>query len=211
MPLIQCPACQHKVSKQASSCPNCGDPLKRGLSRDVPGGCLGGCLIILVLLVVIPGMIASSSRATPPQVASTPQPPPQPKTTPKPPKVEKSEPASEKQKREWAEQARRDNEVAGVQEETGREETERKPAAEEAAPTTPEASGVSKASFDSLRSGMSYAQAVKIIGSDGEVMSSTDIGGIETVMYVWKNWDGSNMNAMFQNDAMVSKAQFGLR
>jgi hypothetical protein len=30
-------------------------------------------------------------------------------------------------------------------------------------------------------------------------------------MYAWQNADGSNMNAMFQNDRLISKAQFGLR
>ncbi len=35
--------------------------------------------------------------------------------------------------------------------------------------------------------------------------------GIKTVMHQWMNSDGSNMNAMFQNDKLVQKAQFGLR
>ena len=30
-------------------------------------------------------------------------------------------------------------------------------------------------------------------------------------MYMWQNSDGSNMNAMFQNDKLVNKAQFGLK
>jgi hypothetical protein len=31
-------------------------------------------------------------------------------------------------------------------------------------------------------------------------------------MYQWSNTSGfANMNAMFQNDALVTKAQFGLR
>jgi TM2 domain-containing membrane protein YozV len=34
--------------------------------------------------------------------------------------------------------------------------------------------------------------------------------GYTTIMYSWKNPDGSNMSAMFQNGELVSKAQFGL-
>jgi hypothetical protein len=52
----------------------------------------------------------------------------------------------------------------------------------------------------------------------GEEVSSNRIKGVEgflpgidTIMYVWKNPDGSNMNAVFQNEKMVSKAQIGLR
>jgi hypothetical protein len=30
-------------------------------------------------------------------------------------------------------------------------------------------------------------------------------------MYSWKNADGSNMSAMFQNGQLIAKAQFGLR
>jgi len=36
-------------------------------------------------------------------------------------------------------------------------------------------------------------------------------GEIVTVMYQWQNRDGSNMNAMFQNDSLMCKAQYGLR
>ena len=62
-----------------------------------------------------------------------------------------------------------------------------------------------------LESGMSYRQAVAIIGEEGEELSRTDMAGYTTIMYGWTNWDGSNANAMFQNGALVSKAQFGLR
>ncbi|RWE60638.1 MAG: hypothetical protein E5V24_12620 [Mesorhizobium sp.] len=47
---------------------------------------------------------------------------------------------------------------------------------------------------------------------EGEELSSSEFGGYETVMYIWDgNGFGGNMNAMFQNGAMVSKAQFGLK
>jgi hypothetical protein len=66
------------------------------------------------------------------------------------------------------------------------------------------------AKYRQLETGMTYRQAVGIIGADGEELSHTDLANYTTVMYAWKNPDGSNMNAMFQNDRLVNKAQFGL-
>lgn len=76
---------------------------------------------------------------------------------------------------------------------------------------TEEAGGITMAKFNQLETGMSYAEVVEILGEEGTELSRTDMMGIVTVMY---SWDGksfaSNMNAMFQNDEMVSKAQLGL-
>ena len=69
---------------------------------------------------------------------------------------------------------------------------------------------VTKAEFDAVREGMTYQEVVRIIGASGELQSSSDLAGIKTVMYSWMNANGSNMNAMFQNDKLVQKAQFGL-
>jgi hypothetical protein len=69
---------------------------------------------------------------------------------------------------------------------------------------------VTKAEFDALREGMSYEDAVHIIGASGELQSSSEIVGYRTMMYSWMNSNGSNMNAMFQNGRLVTKAQFGL-
>lgn len=65
--------------------------------------------------------------------------------------------------------------------------------------------------YESIQDGMSYAQVRAIIGEAGEELSRSDIAGYTTVMYSWKNSNGSNMNAMFQNGRLVNKAQFGLR
>lgn len=70
---------------------------------------------------------------------------------------------------------------------------------------------VTKAEYNSLQTGMTYSQAASVIGAQGNEISRNEIAGIKTVMYQWQNGDGSNMNAMFQNDALVSKAQFGLK
>lgn len=60
------------------------------------------------------------------------------------------------------------------------------------------------------RKGMSYSEVKAIIGVGGEELSRSDIAGFSVVMYSWTNSNGSNMNAMFQNGSLVSKAQFCL-
>jgi len=70
---------------------------------------------------------------------------------------------------------------------------------------------VTSSEYGQLRDGMTYSQVQAIIGAPGQELSRSDLAGIVTVMYSWTNSDGSNMNAMFQNGALVMKAQFGLR
>src|SRR5271154_1926143 len=71
-------------------------------------------------------------------------------------------------------------------------------------------SGITMQDFLSVRTGMSLEDVTAILGS-GTELSRSDIAGYSTVMYSWKNRNGSNMNVMLQNDRVVSKAQFGLR
>ena len=77
---------------------------------------------------------------------------------------------------------------------------------------------VTASEFRQIGSGMSYSQVTRIIGASGEEVSRNYMEGVpgvmesvDTVLYQWINADGSNMNAMFQNDELVQKAQFGLR
>lgn len=66
--------------------------------------------------------------------------------------------------------------------------------------------------YSQLSTGMSYEDAVKVIGFAGTEQSSSDIAGMRTVMYAWANPGGmQNMNAMFQDGKLVTKAQFGLQ
>lgn len=72
--------------------------------------------------------------------------------------------------------------------------------------------------YQKIQNGMSYSGVVSIIGAEGEEMSRNKIDGVpgvmnsvETIMYQWVNSNGSNMNAMFQNDKLMQKAQFGLK
>ena len=87
-------------------------------------------------------------------------------------------------------------------------------AAAESDTSEPGECGVTLAAFNKLRSGMSYSQAIRVLGCPGEEMSRVEIPEFPTtVMYTWNGeggW-GANMNAMFQGGALVSKAQFGLQ
>ena len=69
---------------------------------------------------------------------------------------------------------------------------------------------VTLAEFNRIKDGMTYSQVCEIIGVRGTETSRSSLVGITTVMYSWTNDDYSNMNAMFQNGGLVSKAQFGL-
>jgi len=65
--------------------------------------------------------------------------------------------------------------------------------------------------YRGLKTGMNYIDACATIGFWGTEITRSDLAGYTTVMYAWQNPGGSNMNAMFQNGQLVSKAQFGLR
>lgn len=67
--------------------------------------------------------------------------------------------------------------------------------------------------FDQIKSGMTYEEVVKVIGSEGQVMSETGDPGTEfhTVIYEWET-DGfmSSANITFQGNKMMNKAQVGV-
>jgi hypothetical protein len=72
--------------------------------------------------------------------------------------------------------------------------------------------------YNQINQGMSYEEVKNIIGAEGEEVSRNKIDSIpgvmksiETVMYQWINNNGSSMNAIFQNNKLLQKAQFGLR
>jgi hypothetical protein len=69
---------------------------------------------------------------------------------------------------------------------------------------------VTQAQYDQIREGMTYEQVRNVIGTDGQELSRSNLAGYSTVMYSWTNSNGSNMNAMFQNDRLINKAQFSL-
>lgn len=66
--------------------------------------------------------------------------------------------------------------------------------------------------YERLQNGMSYGDVIGIIGNAGEEVSRVTLPDTpSTVMYSWKNLSGSNMNAMFQDNKLVMKAQAGLK
>ncbi|MDR9792745.1 DUF3862 domain-containing protein [Aeribacillus pallidus] len=74
---------------------------------------------------------------------------------------------------------------------------------------------ISKAEFDAIKNGMTYEEVVKIIGSEGEVMSETGEAGtdLHTIIYSWDGEGeiGANANFTFQGGKLQNKAQFGLK
>lgn len=74
------------------------------------------------------------------------------------------------------------------------------------------ATGVTMSGFKQLQNGMTYSEVVEILGQEGEELSSGKIGDIETAIYTWKaGFLGANMNAMFQDNKLITKAQIGLK
>nr|DAX89274.1 MAG TPA: Protein of unknown function (DUF4236) [Caudoviricetes sp.] len=78
--------------------------------------------------------------------------------------------------------------------------------------------------FNKIQTGMTYDEVVKIIGSQGELLSQADMelkgleelgiksGDLKTEMYMWYGADNiSNANVMFQGGKVISKAQLGLK
>jgi hypothetical protein len=85
-----------------------------------------------------------------------------------------------------------------------------------AAPTTTTAPKnkpeMSMAEFTALQTGMTYEEAVALIGGPGVEQSRSELAGTTTVMYMWEGSSlGANANAMFQDNKLISKAQFGLK
>jgi hypothetical protein len=57
---------------------------------------------------------------------------------------------------------------------------------------------------------MSYPAVRDLLGRDGEETARSQAGGATTVVYQWKNENGSNMSATFQDGELTTKAQAGL-
>jgi hypothetical protein len=80
------------------------------------------------------------------------------------------------------------------------------------ASSTSSSAKVTMANYNLLKTGMKYSKVVEILGKEGSEMSSSELGGIKTIMYKWDgDGFGANMNIMVQNDKLISKAQFGLK
>jgi hypothetical protein len=81
------------------------------------------------------------------------------------------------------------------------------------APTQP-VSGcvINKQNYERLNHGISYWDAVEIMGCEGREGASSSLAGMTTVSYTWQSRSGhGTVSAMFQNDRLVMRAQAGLR
>ncbi len=65
--------------------------------------------------------------------------------------------------------------------------------------------------FEQIQTGMSYRRVVEIVGSEGELVTSSTFYDITTEMYEWSGLTAySSGTVMIQDGAVVMKSQFGL-
>ena len=74
---------------------------------------------------------------------------------------------------------------------------------------------ISKDEFEQIKTGMTYEEIVKIVGSEGELLSEVGSPGDElhSAVYMWEGEGslGANANVTFQGGKVIAKAQFGLK
>jgi len=89
------------------------------------------------------------------------------------------------------------------------------PASEPGLNSTPvERRGPTMSDFRRLRNGMTYLHAWDVLGGPGELTSENTLpdglgGELKTELYTWSGL-GWSVVLTFQNDALMSKSQFGL-
>ncbi len=84
------------------------------------------------------------------------------------------------------------------------------------APPEDAAPYISFEKYYQLTEGMTYDEAVGILGVDGDIIETEEEVGpddelIEIITYQWFNADGSNMTATFRAGALESKYQHKLK
>ncbi len=140
--------------------------------------------------------------AAKPANTPTSRPTPKPTPTPSPAEIRKRARAARRQKREQARLLKEEKErQAQAQAEAEAQQQREQVATEQREIEEARYDGVvSMDEYEKISTGMSYSEVIDIISS-GKEISRSDMAGYTTVMYMWQNDDGSNMNAMFQNDA----------
>jgi PBP1b-binding outer membrane lipoprotein LpoB len=70
---------------------------------------------------------------------------------------------------------------------------------------------VTAANFAKIKSGMTLQQAEAIL-SKSELVSESEVAGIKSAVYIWKQSGfGGNITAVVQDGTIISKSQFGLK
>ena len=64
---------------------------------------------------------------------------------------------------------------------------------------------VNKDKYNQIEKGMSYGDIVNIIGSEGELISGSDEGGIKHEKYRWKTEKSQNVDISFENGVVTKK------
>jgi hypothetical protein len=116
---------------------------------------------------------------------------------------------AEDRARRASEKEKQEQELLSVQKRMAEEEQNRKAIEAAKAPKFP--TKVTKGQYNRIDMGMSYSQIVAILGPPHEELSSSEMMGTYTVMYMWEgtSLDG-NMNVILQDGKVIHKAQFGL-
>lgn len=72
---------------------------------------------------------------------------------------------------------------------------------------------ITMAEFNQIQTGMTYDEVVAIVGSPGEILSTSTVGGYTVTMVSWYGdaYSGANANVTFSNGEVTAKAQFGLK
>lgn len=67
--------------------------------------------------------------------------------------------------------------------------------------------------YNKIKTGMTYEEVKEIIGSPGELSSTSSVGNYTVSIYTWygNGTAGSNANVTFQNGYVSGKAQVGLK
>lgn len=67
--------------------------------------------------------------------------------------------------------------------------------------------------YNQIQTGMTYDEVVAIVGSPGEVISTSTVAGYTVTMVAWygDSYSGANANVTFSNGEVTAKAQIGLK
>lgn len=107
--------------------------------------------------------------------------------------------------------------LASLGNSTANEDTSDKPSTSDSANDVTENPNNSKyitlEEFNKIETGMSYDEVKEIIGSDGELLSTSSFNNYSISIYIWygKGSIGANANVTFTNGKVSGKAQAGLR